>query len=106
MLPAPGILIIQPLMLMSHSKQETITFKVDSELATILARLPNRSEFIRKALLSAIENTCPVCQGTGQLDAHQKEHWETLVEEHHLEHCEKCGAIHEQVDVCVCTHSS
>lgn len=91
---------------MSHQKQETITFKVDSDLAGILARLPNRSEFIRQALLSAIENTCPFCQGTGHLSPHQKEHWEALVKQHHLEHCETCGAVHEQVKVCGCAHHS
>lgn len=87
---------------MSQPKQETITFKVDSDLANTLAHLPNRSEFIRKAILNAIENTCPLCQGTGHLSEHQKAHWEHMAHQHHLEHCETCDAIHDHVHSCAC----
>lgn len=87
---------------MSIPKQETITFKVDSDLAGALAHLPNRSEFIRQAILNAMENTCPLCQGTGHLSEHQKVHWHHMVEQHHLEHCDVCDAIHEKVKSCSC----
>ena len=83
---------------MANLKQETITFKVDSELARLLAALPNRSAFIRQALLQAIEHACPLCQGAGQLSLHQKRHWEALVAHHHLERCDDCHAIHEPSD--------
>ena len=46
-------------------KQEIITFKVDRELAELIKRIPNRSDFIRRAVLSALDNTCPLCQGSG-----------------------------------------
>ena len=35
---------------MTDSKLETITFKVDAELAKVLTAMPNRSEFIREAI--------------------------------------------------------
>lgn len=87
---------------MSQPKQEIISFKVDSELAHTLARLPNRSEFIRQAVLNAVKNTCPLCAGTGHLTEHQREHWNALVEDHDLEHCDSCEAVHERVASCQC----
>jgi Ribonuclease G/E len=87
---------------MSAPKQETITFKVDSDLASALGNLPNRSEFIRQAILNAMENTCPLCQGTGHLSDHQKIHWKFMVKQHDLQYCETCEAIHEEVSSCPC----
>jgi hypothetical protein len=51
--------------LMLHSKDEVISFKVGAALARVIRRLPNRSEFIRAAVLSALDHACPLCQGTG-----------------------------------------
>jgi hypothetical protein len=80
---------------MSNLKQETVTFKVDAELARLLAAMPNRSEFIRQSLLQAIDHACPLCQGTGNLSLQQKRQWESLVEDYHLERCDDCHVIHE-----------
>jgi len=52
-----------------------ISFKVDAALAEEIRQLPNRSDFIRKAILAAMENTCPLCQGTGIITPEQKPHW-------------------------------
>ena len=40
---------------------ETITFKVEQELLQQLGGIPNRSEFIRNALLLALGSLCPLC---------------------------------------------
>lgn len=79
---------------MAAHKQETITFKTDSELAKILSAMPNRSEFIRSAILDALENTCPLCQGSGFITPQQKKHWEAFLKHHHMEKCENCEALH------------
>ena len=76
------------------SKQETITFKADVELARHLANLPNKSEFIRQAVLNALENACPLCQGSGILTPQQKRHWAEFMAHHHLEKCDDCEALH------------
>ena len=46
---------------------EIVSFKASRSLATALSRIPNRSEFIRGALLNALDNICPLCCGTGRL---------------------------------------
>ena len=84
---------------MAQIKHEIITFKVDENLAEIIRRLPNRSEFIRKAVLNAIDNACPLCQGTGIISPEQKEHWEEFLKHHHVEHCDECDSIYLSCDM-------
>lgn len=79
---------------MSSPKQETITFKVDGVFAQMIRRLPNRSEFIRTAVLNALENTCPLCQGSGIITPEQKTHWERFLEHHRVERCETCNSVY------------
>lgn len=79
---------------MNHKqKQEVITFKADPVLAAEIKKLPNRSDFIRRAILAAMENTCPLCQGTGIITPEQKPHWEEFLKHHSLHKCEDCEAI-------------
>jgi hypothetical protein len=80
--------------LVALQRQETISFKADKDLARVLALLPNRSEFIRRALLTALVNTCPLCQGSGQITPQQKRHWDEFLAHHHLEKCGDCNAVH------------
>ena len=54
-------------------KQVIITFKVDANLMDLLKNIPNRSEFIRNAIVSAVEKTCPLCSGTGILKPDKKQ---------------------------------
>lgn len=75
-------------------KSEIVSFKVDGSLAEVIQRLPNKSEFIRQAILSALANTCPLCQGTGSLTPEQKRHWETFASHHVIEQCNDCQAVH------------
>ncbi len=73
-----------------HRKEEIITFKVDESLAEELKMIPNRSAFIRNALLQALENECPLCHGTGTLTPNQKKHWKEFAETHHIVECSDC----------------
>ena len=73
-------------------KQEIITFKAHESLLRALANIPNRSEFIRSAVLAALDNECPLCQGTGLLTPDQKTHWETFAVDHPVQECEDCHA--------------
>lgn len=75
-------------------KQETITFKVDENLSESLKGVTNRSEFIRAALLSALNNVCPLCMGTGLLHPEQRTHWEQFMQNHTLQRCDRCDAVH------------
>ena len=81
---------------MSHSpqhKDEVITFKVEPRLAHVLKRMPNRSQFIRSALLSSLDHVCPLCQGTGILSPDQKKHWKEFSELHGIRECKECGSM-------------
>ena len=79
---------------MSRNKQEIISFKVDSSLLEAMKGIPNRSEFIRSAILLALENVCPLCRGTGILTPNQQEHWEKFSRNHSIRECEHCHEIH------------
>ena len=46
---------------------QKVTFRVEIELEELLNRVPNRSGFIRKAILAYLSNTCPFCIGKGML---------------------------------------
>lgn len=76
---------------------EVITFKVGKDLVKLLKRIPNRSEFIRAAVLEALDNVCPFCRGSGVLTPHRKKHWNELINHHATKECKQC---HEDVLVC------
>ena len=78
---------------MRKNKREMITFKVDESFLDALDGIPNRSEFIREAVLSALESTCPLCKGSGVLTPNQKEHWEEFSVGHSVEKCDNCNEI-------------
>jgi hypothetical protein len=75
-------------------KQEIVTFKVDEPLLKAMRGIPNRSVFIRDAILSALNNACPLCKGSGILTPDQRKHWIEFAEHHALEECEDCHAVH------------
>ena len=79
---------------MAQKKQEIITFKVDESLAEAMAGIPNRSEFIRTAILAAMDSVCPLCMGTGILTPDQRRHWESFAASHSVEKCADCEAVH------------
>jgi hypothetical protein len=77
-----------------RNKDSVISFKVGGALAGVIRRLPNRSEFIRAAVLSALEHACPLCQGTGILTPEQKKHWDAFARDHTVSHCRDCDAVY------------
>jgi hypothetical protein len=78
----------------SVMKEQVITFKVDRELQKALDRVPNKSEFIRNAILESLGNRCPLCSGTGILNEQQKKHWDSFMEHHSIEECSECRQVH------------
>jgi hypothetical protein len=79
------------------SKDQMISFKADEALVEAMGGIPNRSEFIRAAILAALDGSCPLCQGTGVLSAQQRRHWLELQPNHAIETCADC---HESRLVC------
>jgi metal-responsive CopG/Arc/MetJ family transcriptional regulator len=87
---------------MDHSvKQEIITFKADASLLAAMKGMRNRSEFIRSAILAALDSVCPLCGGSGILTPRQHEHWRTFAARHSIEECQDCHETH-----LVCSHES
>ncbi|MFP4176885.1 MAG: ribbon-helix-helix domain-containing protein [Candidatus Brocadiia bacterium] len=78
---------------MPSEQREVISFKVDRSMLEAMKGIQNRSEFIRKAILMALDNRCPLCGGTGALTPQQKEHWEQFAENHSLEECDQCHEV-------------
>jgi hypothetical protein len=77
-----------------RKKQDIITFKVDQPLWEAMRGIPNRSEFIRSAILAAMDSICPLCKGTGILTPDQRRHWKRFAETHTVEQCGDCHAVH------------
>ena len=75
-------------------KEGVITFKVDEGLARAMQGIPNRSEFIRSAILAALESTCPLCRGTGIMTPDQSRHWNKIASNHAIRECDECHAFH------------
>ncbi|MBA2479988.1 MAG: CopG family transcriptional regulator [Planctomycetes bacterium] len=90
---------------MATKRPRVVSFKADAALCARLDSVPNRSEFIRSALMSALENACPLCAGSGILQPHQRRQWRSFSATHpRLE----CGRCHEHVFSCagrVVTHA-
>lgn len=81
-------------------KAEVVTFKADEALLEAMKGVPNRSEFIRTAVLAALDSVCPICKGTGILTPNQRAHWSVFAANHSVEECNEC---HEFRLVCVKT---
>ncbi|MCX5647533.1 MAG: CopG family transcriptional regulator [Planctomycetota bacterium] len=79
---------------MLRRKPEVITFKADPALVEAMKNIPNRSEFIRTAVLAAMGNLCPLCQGTGMLTPKQQVHWQAFAETHAVQQCKECHELH------------
>ena len=82
---------------MSKRKQEIVSFKADESLLEAMKGIPNRSEFIRSAILSALDSACPLCKGTGILTPSQHDHWKAFAKDHDIKECDEC---HELYLVC------
>ncbi len=79
---------------MGRPKDEIITFKADRSLLEAMKGIPNRSAFIRAAILAALDSVCPVCQGTGVLTPEQRKHWVAFAADHRITECDDCHELH------------
>lgn len=79
-----------------HDKTRIITFKADAALVEAMEDITNRSEFIRAAILSALDGACPLCRGTGVLNEAQRRHWTEFSSNHGIERCGDCN-VHRLV---------
>lgn len=77
------------------TKSKIVAFKVEEELAEFLNNLPNKSDFIRKAILSQFGMTCPLCSGTGVVPRGLHDHYKPVIGEHNKRACEKCKSMTE-----------
>jgi hypothetical protein len=78
------------------AKSEIVAFKVEEELAKFLNNLPNKSDFIRKAILAQFGMTCPLCTGTGVVARGLHDHFKPVIDSHNKRACDKCKS---QVEV-------
>jgi len=74
-------------------KEGVITFKVSEDLLDVIKNIPNRSNFIRNAVLTALDSACPLCNGTGLLTPKQREHWAYFAEHHAVKRCSDCDEL-------------
>jgi hypothetical protein len=71
-------------------KSKIVAFKVEEELADFLDNLPNKSDFIRKAILAQFGMTCPLCDGTGVVPRGVHDHYKPVIAASDRRACEKC----------------
>ncbi len=72
-------------------KSEVVAFKVEAELAKILNELPNKSAFIRKAIVAQLNMACPLCHGTGVLPKGLVDHYAAQLPKLSMRSCDGCG---------------
>lgn len=51
----------------TRDKGVVVSFRVDSHLADVLNKVPDKSSFIREVILRSFYEVCPVCRGRGVL---------------------------------------
>ncbi len=75
--------------------KKIVAFKVEEELAQFLDKLPNKSDFIRKAVLAQFGMNCPLCTGSGVVTRGVGEHYEAVLRENRRRPCAGCGKPEE-----------
>ncbi len=73
-----------------EKKSQIVAFKVEDELAAFLDKLPNKSEFIRRAILAQFNMTCPLCTGSGVVPSGIHTHFADVIKHNLTRPCEKC----------------
>ena len=77
----------------NEKKSSVITFKAEDDLLAALEKVPNKSQFIRAAVLNALQETCPLCGGAGFLNERQLKHWKSFTKEHIVHRCGRCDGL-------------
>jgi hypothetical protein len=72
-------------------KTQVVAFKVEEELAGFLNGLPNKSDFIRRAIYSQFGLVCPLCRGVGSVSKEKHDHFESFLKKWDLHQCGSCG---------------
>ncbi len=72
-------------------KTAVVAFKVESELAELLDKLPNKSDFIRRAIAAQLGVACPLCHGKGVVPRGVHDHYAPLLTRFNSRNCEGCG---------------
>ncbi|VTR98263.1 hypothetical protein [Tuwongella immobilis] len=76
-------------------KTQIVAFKVEEELAQFLDKLPNKSEFIRKAIIAQFGMTCPLCTGTGVLPRGLHNHFSPVLAANRNRACDRCQTVEQ-----------
>src|SRR5262245_63952754 len=74
-----------------NPKTAVVAFKVEEELADLLNKLPNKSAFIRKAIVAQLGMACPLCNGAGVVPRAVHDHYAPLINQFNSRLCEGCG---------------
>jgi hypothetical protein len=72
-------------------KSAVVAFKVEEDLAKFLDQLPNKSDFIRRAIHAQLGIACPLCRGTGKVTEEIHDHFTAFLKKYELHSCEGCG---------------
>ena len=73
------------------AKAAVVAFKVEKELADLLNKLKNKSEFIRKSIIAQLGMACPLCNGKGVVPRGVHDYYAPLVSKLSQAHCDSCG---------------
>ncbi len=73
------------------TKTEIVAFKVESDLAEFLNQLPNKSEFIRRAIIAQFGMGCPLCLGSGIVFRGLHDHFLPIIQKNSQVSCQKCN---------------
>jgi hypothetical protein len=76
---------------MSKNKSVIVTFRVDAHLAEALERIPDKSGFIREALVNRLHEPCPACNGAGRVDCDAAKWLARVLLEKGARNCDCCG---------------
>lgn len=72
-------------------KTTVVAFKVETELADLLSKIPNKSAFIRKAIAAQLGIACPLCHGKGVVPRGVHDHYAPLLTKFSHRSCDGCG---------------
>ncbi len=72
-------------------KSQIVAFKVEEDLAEFLNKLPNKSAFIRKAIVAQLGMACPLCTGAGVVPKGIHDHYSPILAKNDARKCDICG---------------
>src|SRR5271155_1979887 len=72
-------------------KTEIVAFKVEEDLAEFLNKQPNKSDFIRKAIVAQFGMACPLCSGSGVGARGLHNHYKPIIAANNSRPCAKCN---------------